>query len=103
MGYEWEVQRAQFQFSSVEVQSARKNMTEFLPRTSTKQGGTYVLAKWASNEELDSYEEPENKSVRWPKRVFGIKCKHGAENQIYKQTQLLSYNERLESLCDLHR
>ena len=37
-------------------------MTEFLPRTSTKQGVTYVLAKWTSNEEPESDEESEEYS-----------------------------------------
>ena len=36
--------------------------------------------------------------------IFRIaQCKNGAEIQVYKQTQLLSYDERLENLCDPHR
>ena len=36
--------------------------------------------------------------------IFRIaQCKNGAEIQIYNQTQLLSYDERLENLCDPHR
>ena len=36
--------------------------------------------------------------------IFQIaQCNNGAEIQVYKQTQLLSYDERLEDLCDPHR
>ena len=43
-------------------------------------------------------------SYRVTEVIFRLaRCKNGAKNQIYKQTQLLSYDERLENLCDPHR
>ena len=36
--------------------------------------------------------------------IFQIaQCNNGTEIRVYKQTQLLSYDERLENLCDPHR